>query len=266
MAGVIVCGVLGGIVPAFAKVHDGVWRWGPLASVLQPVVSSPHLIENINILDSAKHKDCRLPFFDRSNLCSAKGLFHRPAGGDAPTWGNGAFVEILKIARSGHLSMVFQQSVFHFGPVDYLSARCGPRVFYGDRADHFGFVVRLIAYANYCNIWEQIGPQFTPRSFASFDKGPQQQDGPNDSRPKRDYREPQIEAGHTVSLSDLLDRSPLGAQVGIFLAIRIIAVGLIALGYRLTSHRIFEARMTGGLVVVVGLALLAGVVELVGYS
>ena len=52
---------------------------------------------------------------------------------------------------------------------------------------------------------------------------------------------------------------------GLIFALRILAIGLIALGYRMTSHIQFEARLVGGLIIVTGMALLAGIVELVGY-
>lgn len=265
----IVCGALGGAVPVNAIGHEGVWWRGPLTCKHQAIVGPVDAIKNVAIFNSSKRKNSRLASFDRLDCPSGGLLFHAAIGRDDAARRNGGEIVRLKFCGSRHFLLVTDRPNTDFTPVGNSMGRCRAGVFnYDKNSDpsfqQVGREMRAIAHVNSIN--KEVSPQLPSRRFSGFNQRPKQQNGADNCRPKRDDGKAQIETGHPVGFGNLLDRSPLSAKVCIFFAIRVFAIGLIGLGYRLSSHRFLEARMTGGLIAVVGAALLAGIVELVGYG
>lgn len=111
-----------------------------------------------------------------------------------------------------------------------------------------------------------IGAKFATGSFSRFYQGPNKEQCSNSRCPQRSDGKFEVQTAHPIGFGGLINGSPLSAEIGIFIGLRILAIGLIALGYRFTRNELYEARLTGGLIAVIGMFLLAGVVELACYS
>ena len=233
---------------------------------MEPVVGAVGAIKNVQILNRSINKDCRLPGPKSAGIDTRWLFVCCPVGGDATTGRDSGLICRGQVLWGGHFALFLKRSYSNFTPMADTMRWSAAGIFNGDDADRLPVVVGGSSHNKVGAVHEEIGAQFAAGRFASFEESPKKQDCADDCRPQRSYGEPQIEAGHAVGLSNLFDGSPLRAKVCIFLALRILAIGLIALGYRLSSHIIFEARLTGGLIIISGMALFAGIIELVGYS
>lgn len=77
---------------------------------------------------------------------------------------------------------------------------------------------------------------------------------------------PQVDAAQPIGLSYLIYGGPLGTKIGIAIAVRVLAVWLIWLGWRLGASIHVADRRSGGLIIVIGVMLLAGFVEMASYG
>ena len=266
VAAVIVWGVLVGVIPIRAEAHPNIgWR-RPKAGEVHPVVGAPLALENIKITDRAIDKDSLPSSPNVSDLFRRRLLIGEAISGDARRSRDGRGIEIVDLEGSCHQMFIGNRGYGYARPMSNAVGWRGSGIFDFGNCNDTPQVVRFDSQKYPAGVQKKIGSQFASGCFASFNQSPYQGGCGYRGGPKRSYGEPKIEAGHTVGFSDLIDRRPLGAKVGIFWLLRILAVGLIAFGYRLTSHVHFEARMTGGLIIVAGMALLAGVIELIGYA
>lgn len=110
----------------------------------------------------------------------------------------------------------------------------------------------------------QIGSQLSPASAARLNEGPDKQAGAREREQRNEEGQSYIQSIETIGLSYLIDRSPLSAKVGVGIALRILAIGLVAFGLRIGRNEYYAARLTGGLIAVIGVLLFCGIVEVAG--
>ena len=82
------------------------------------------------------------------------------------------------------------------------------------------------------------------------------------SNPKADIAELQSSTGKPVGLAYRLHSAPLGAKIGIIVALRLIAMGIICLGGWLLFSRSWLRSVSGWLILFGGILLFSGFVEL----
>ncbi|WP_152616521.1 hypothetical protein [Sphingomonas sp. ERG5] len=129
---------------------------------------------------------------------------------------------------------------------------------------HLNFNSELVAIALTGHFFgRNVSTQFGAGNPPSFKEGPSDKGGADQGENGDKKSQPHVGARQPVGFHDLIYSGPLSAQISIFVILRIIAIGLIAFGIRLTGKDDGAALLAGWLIMIAGALLLAGIVELV---
>lgn len=254
---------LGCLISPVAKPKQSIFWDRPLSTVEKTIISSPLSVKNINVFNGTVNVDGGFTGFDLLNLLAGQFVRKDSIQGNSTVCGNSGIRQILKVAGGGHFIFDRFVSKSNIHPMD--GSMCWRRtgVYYPRNCNNLPFVMHSSANKNATPVNVKIGPKLSTGRFAGFPKCPQKQECGNGSRDKRGDGHASIHAGQPIGFGHLFNRSPLRAEISGFILLRILAVGLIWFGWRLGQSSYASTRFSGGLIVVVGIALFSGIIEMI---
>lgn len=267
MAAVIVCGAspaLGGLVPFEGKVHaESLWQRP--SRISETIDGMLHAVESVPVYNATEDVE-RASTLAHFLLIMPSEMRDNASVGVHGASGRQVGFNYVGYQRDDELFFAMDWMANERAPMDHIVGGSLAAISNNNRTPDLpilapgGLALKEI-HAD--AIREHVRPELTARRISGFEQRPTDKDGTEKSEQGDEEGQPDIDARKSVGLHDLIYRSPLGTKIGIAIALRIVAIGLIAFGIRLARKDDQSASFAGWLIMVIGALLLCGIVKLV---